>query len=115
VESNWIHSALSIVPAPDDYDDGEIGGMMIGKGNRSTQNLPRCRFVHHKPHMLPDRRGGKPATNRLSYGTALFALDFVQLLKQSGKSKHVGTKLTRGPTFILQFSLGFKYIFIKFL
>jgi hypothetical protein len=37
--------------------------------------LPQCRFVHHKPHMLcpdanPDRRGGKPATNRLSYGTA---------------------------------------------
>jgi hypothetical protein len=22
-----------IVPAPVDYDDGEIGGMMIGKGN----------------------------------------------------------------------------------
>jgi hypothetical protein len=25
-----------IVPAPGDYDDGEIGGMVIGKGNRST-------------------------------------------------------------------------------
>jgi hypothetical protein len=22
-----------IVPAPGDYDDGEIGGMMIGRGN----------------------------------------------------------------------------------
>jgi hypothetical protein len=41
-----------IVPAPGDYDDGEIGGMMIGRGNRSTRrNLPQCRFVHHKPHM----------------------------------------------------------------
>jgi hypothetical protein len=29
-----------IVPAPDDYDDGEIGGMMIGRGNRSTQRRP---------------------------------------------------------------------------
>jgi hypothetical protein len=29
-----------IVPAPGDYDDGEIGGMMIGRGNRSTQRKP---------------------------------------------------------------------------
>jgi hypothetical protein len=28
-----------IVPAPGDYDDGEIGGM-IGKGNRSTRRNP---------------------------------------------------------------------------
>jgi hypothetical protein len=39
------------------------------------ENLPQCRFVHRKPHMLcpdanPNRRGGKPGTNRLSYGTA---------------------------------------------
>jgi hypothetical protein len=29
-----------IVPASDDYDDGEIGGMMIGRGNRSTRRKP---------------------------------------------------------------------------
>jgi hypothetical protein len=28
-----------IVPAPGDYEDGEIGGM-IGRGNRSTQRKP---------------------------------------------------------------------------
>jgi hypothetical protein len=28
------------VPAPRDYDDGEIGGMMIGRGNRSTRRNP---------------------------------------------------------------------------
>jgi hypothetical protein len=28
-----------IVPAPGDYDDGEIGGM-IGRGNRSTRRNP---------------------------------------------------------------------------
>jgi hypothetical protein len=28
-----------IVPAPGDYDDGEIGGM-FGKGNRSTRRKP---------------------------------------------------------------------------
>jgi hypothetical protein len=29
-----------IVPPPGDYDDGEIGGMMIGKGNRNTLRKP---------------------------------------------------------------------------
>jgi hypothetical protein len=29
-----------IVPAPGDYDDGEIGGMMIGRGNGSTRRKP---------------------------------------------------------------------------
>jgi hypothetical protein len=29
-----------IVPALGDYDDGEIGGMMIGRGNRSTERKP---------------------------------------------------------------------------
>jgi hypothetical protein len=29
-----------IVPAPGDYDDAEIGGMMIGRGNRSTRRKP---------------------------------------------------------------------------
>jgi hypothetical protein len=29
-----------IVPAPGDYDDGEFGGMMIDRGNRSTRRKP---------------------------------------------------------------------------
>jgi hypothetical protein len=50
-----------IVPAPGDYDDVEIGGIMIGKGNRSTRRKPApCRFVHHKSHMLPGRETGPP-------------------------------------------------------
>jgi hypothetical protein len=28
------------VPAPGDYDHGEIGGMIIGRGNRSTRRKP---------------------------------------------------------------------------
>jgi hypothetical protein len=64
-----------IVPAPGDYDAGEIGGM-IGRGNRSTRRkpatVPLC--PRQTPHACPDanpgRRGGKPASNRLSYGTA---------------------------------------------
>jgi hypothetical protein len=64
-----------VVPALGDYDDGEIGGMVIGKGNRSTRRkpapLPLC--PPQTPHSCLDanqgRRGGKLATNRLSYGT----------------------------------------------
>jgi hypothetical protein len=65
-----------IVPAPGDYDDGETGGMMIGRGNRSTQRkpapVPLCplQTAHVCPDANPGRCGGKPATNRLSSGTA---------------------------------------------
>jgi hypothetical protein len=67
---------MPIVPAPGDYDNGEIGGM-IGRGNRSTRRnpapVPLC--PPQTPHACPDantgRRGGKPATNHLSYGTAV--------------------------------------------
>jgi hypothetical protein len=40
------------------------------------ENLPQYNFVHHKYHVTwpgfeTGRRGGKPATNHLSYGSAL--------------------------------------------
>jgi hypothetical protein len=45
---------------------------LAGETEVLGENLPQCRFVHHKPNMLPDANpgyhGGKPATNRLSYG-----------------------------------------------
>jgi hypothetical protein len=48
---------------------------LAGETEVLGENLSQCHFVRHKPHMLcpdanPGRRGGKPATNRLSYGTA---------------------------------------------
>jgi hypothetical protein len=64
-----------IVPAPVDYDDGEIGGM-IGRGNRSTQRkpapVPLCppQTPTCCPDANPGRRCGNPASNLLSYGTA---------------------------------------------
>jgi hypothetical protein len=66
-----------IVLIPGDYDDGwMVEWWLAGETEVLGENLSQCRFVHHKPHMLcPDanlvRRGGKPATNRLNYGTKL--------------------------------------------
>jgi hypothetical protein len=34
---------------------------MITRGNRNTaENLPQCRFVHHKTHILLGREPGRP-------------------------------------------------------
>jgi hypothetical protein len=62
-----------IVPAPGEYDDGEIGGMMIGRGNQNTRRKPalQCRFVHLKPHM-PARTRTRAAAVR-SYPLAAWA------------------------------------------
>jgi hypothetical protein len=50
-----------IVPAPSDYDDGEISGV-IGKGNRSTRRkptpVPLC--PQQTPHALFGREPGPP-------------------------------------------------------
>jgi hypothetical protein len=48
---------------------------LAGETEVLGENLPECRFVHYKTHMFcpdanPGHRGGKPATKRLSYGTA---------------------------------------------
>jgi hypothetical protein len=63
----------------DDDDDecGVVGGMRIGRGNRSTRrkSAPVTLCPPQIPHpdlgSNPGRRGVKSATNRLSYGTAL--------------------------------------------
>jgi hypothetical protein len=51
-----------IVPAPGDYDDGEIGGMMIGRENRSIRRkpspVPLC--PPQTPHAMPGREPGAP-------------------------------------------------------
>jgi hypothetical protein len=41
-----------IVPAPDYYDGGKFGGIMIGKGNRSTRrkHVPVLLCPPHTPH-----------------------------------------------------------------
>jgi hypothetical protein len=61
----------------DEGDFGSIGGMKIVRGNRSTRRkpapVPLCPPqipTRPDPSSNPGRRGGKPATNRLSYGAA---------------------------------------------
>jgi hypothetical protein len=56
--TNWL-----IVPAPGDYEDGEFGGMMIVRGNRSIRRksapVPLC------PIQIPhDLTGGEPGPPR---------------------------------------------------
>jgi hypothetical protein len=54
---------------------GEFGGMKIDRGNRSTRRkpvpapfcLPQIPLDQTRAR-TPGRRGGKPATNSLSYG-----------------------------------------------
>jgi hypothetical protein len=50
-----------IVPAPGDYDDGDIGGM-IGRGNRSTRRKPAQVPIcsPQTPYALPGREPGPP-------------------------------------------------------
>jgi hypothetical protein len=56
-----------------DGDCGEIGRMKIGRGNRTTQRKPAPPPLcpSQIPGLNPGSRGGKPATNLLSYGAAL--------------------------------------------
>jgi hypothetical protein len=71
-------SGLLYKPQMIDEDDcGAIGGMKIGRGDRSTRRKPALaplcpsQIPHDQTRVrTPGRRGGKPATNRLSYGAA---------------------------------------------
>jgi hypothetical protein len=47
-------------PSPGEYEDGKIGGMMIGKGNRSTRRKPvPVRLCPPQiPHAPPGREPG---------------------------------------------------------
>jgi hypothetical protein len=53
---------MPIVPTPGDYDDEEIDGMMIGRGNLSTWRkpapVPLC--PPQNPYVVPGTEPGPP-------------------------------------------------------
>jgi hypothetical protein len=54
-----------IVPGPGDYDDGEIGGgMMIGKGNRSTRRKHAPVPLRPPQFLCPDANPGRAVGNQ---------------------------------------------------
>jgi hypothetical protein len=82
VESNWAHCArrppigLLYLPPVIIRMENLEEWWLAGETEILRENLLQWQFVHHKSHMTwpganPCHRGGKPATNRLTYGTAL--------------------------------------------
>jgi hypothetical protein len=64
---------------------------IAGETEELGENLPSATLYHHKSHMTrsgfepPDRSGGKPATNRLSYGSAIvYMLIKLLVIQNSG-------------------------------
>jgi hypothetical protein len=88
---------------------GAIGGMRIGRGNRSTQRKPTpaplCppqNPTWQTRSRSPDRSGGKPAINHLSYGAA-FLVPFRRLLRLAGSRWRYSTPPPHG--FVLNYVL----------
>jgi hypothetical protein len=84
-----MHSTLrppmAYCAAPDDYDDGEIWwNNWQGRPKYSDKTCPSAALSTTKPkccpYANPGRRGGKPASNRLSYDTACARVSTCPLL-----------------------------------
>jgi hypothetical protein len=69
VETNWVHSALrppiGLLCQPRVIMMMEkLVELLAGKTEVLGENLPQCRFVRHKPHMLSGRELGPPRSIR---------------------------------------------------
>jgi hypothetical protein len=65
MESNWVYSALrppiGLLCQPRVIMMMEkLVEWLAGETEVLGENLPQCRFVPHKPHMLPRRESGPP-------------------------------------------------------
>jgi hypothetical protein len=54
---------------------------LAGETELLGENLPQCRFFHHKRHMLPGRKPGPPRWEA-SYGTANIGVSLTVDFKQ---------------------------------
>jgi hypothetical protein len=92
----------------DEDDCGATDGMKIGRGNRNTRRKPAPAPLYPPqiPHdqvrfRTPDRSGGKPATNRLSYGAAEYpcggGVEYLHRDPASRKRRRNGTKKKAAP------------------
>jgi hypothetical protein len=92
---------------------GAIGGMKFGRGNRSTRRKPTPAPICPPQNptwqtrsRTPDRSGGKPATNRLSYG-ATSCQEYIA--KYMSERKTFRTKLVKGNKSRVFMSNGLKF------
>jgi hypothetical protein len=71
--------------------------MIAGETEELGENLPQRHFVSPQiPHdhvrfRTPDRSGGKPATNRLSYGAALIRALTIHSIRSRNSSVGIAT------------------------
>jgi hypothetical protein len=69
---NWVHSALrpliGLLCQPRVIMIMEnLVEWLAGETEVLGENLPQCRFVHHKPHMLSGREPGSPRWEASDY------------------------------------------------
>jgi hypothetical protein len=93
--------------------------ILAGETEILWENLPRRHFVRHKSHLPdpganPDRRRGKPRTNRFGYGTTVVSAYCQQYLSLINFGEPGGvSKLALGYFNILGFSI--KFTFLKWI
>jgi hypothetical protein len=81
-----------IVPAPGDCEDGEFGGMKYSEKTCPNATLSTTNPTWPDPGLNPGHHGGKPATNRFSYGAAPlpdFQMRFIRGLLGKQRKKNL--------------------------